>query len=123
MRRANPSEEVPIVLKAMRCLQLCVALLIVLVASISALALDADDWDWNDLVGYAIAGVTKYSGTFTGCEPGKRIVLDNGWVFEFTRYKYYYAYYPRVVVFVRVGDTALGPDYRLLINAELFDAR
>ena len=123
VRRANPCEEVPTVPKARRCLQWCIALSLVLVAGVSALALDADDWEWNELVGYAIVSVTRHSGEFTGSEAGKRIVLDNGWVFEFTRYRYYYAYYPRVVVFVKVDDTALGPEYRLLINTELFDAR
>ena len=107
--------------RANLCLALALALM--LLAGGVALAMDADDWEWHDLVGYAVVGISRYSGEFTGSQSGKVIVLDNGWVFEFTRFRYHYAYNPQVVVFVKVDPATFGPKYRLLIDSELFDAR
>jgi hypothetical protein len=81
-------------------------------------ALDAGDFD--DLQGYTVLKCTHATGTIEGADFDKLIKLDNGMIFEFHSYSYFYAYHPDVVVFAK--DTVFQNKsftlYKLVIGDE-----
>lgn len=77
-------------------------LLLILMASMFCFvgkvkAIDASDFD--DLVGYTVIMCTHASGELEGVDFDKVVKMDNGIVFEFHDYSYFYAYRPEVVIF------------------------
>ena len=62
-----------------------------------AKAIDAGEFD--DLVGYTVVACTHAAGELEGADFDKLVKLDNGMIFEFQTYSYFYAYRPDVVVF------------------------
>jgi hypothetical protein len=94
---------------------------IVLVASTSAKAIDASDFD--DLVGYTIVAVTQVNDEFEGCDHDKRIRFDNGWTLTCSEYSYSYAYRPDAVIFAK-SFPYRGTTYwmlKALIDDEFYD--
>jgi hypothetical protein len=81
-------------------------------------AIDAGQFD--ELVGYTVAICTHAAGELEGADFDKLIKLDNGMVFEFHSYSYFYAYHPDVVVFQKTveyqGKTVTL--YKLVIGDE-----
>lgn len=63
---------------------------------------------------------TNASGELEGADFDKIVKLDNGMIFEFHTYSYFYAYHPDVVVFaksVQYGGKSVIV-YKLLIEDE-----
>ncbi|WP_161883983.1 hypothetical protein [Deinococcus alpinitundrae] len=52
-----------------------------------------------ELDGYTQITTTYITGTFEGADYGKLVKLDNGMIFEFNQYGYFYAYHPKVAVY------------------------
>lgn len=100
-------------------------LIISLACATVARALDADDFE--DLVGYTVVACTHATGEMEGVDFDKVVKLDNGMVFEFQTYSYFYAYRPEVVVFASSlqHDGKSVTFYKLLIGEEdeVFDVR
>jgi hypothetical protein len=76
--------------------------LIVLSCAPLVKAVDADDFD--ELLGYTVVACTHASGELEGADFDKVVKLDNGMVFEFQSYSYFYAYRPAVVVFAKTVE-------------------
>ena len=68
----------------------------------TAKAIDASQF--NELLGYTIVACTNASGEVEGADFDKLIKLDNGMVFEFETYDYFYAYRPDVVVLAKTFE-------------------
>jgi hypothetical protein len=88
-------------------------------------AIDADQFD--ELEGYTVIACTHATGELEGADFDKLVKLDNGMIFEFQTYSYFYAYHPAVVVF---ADSVLYQNksvtlYKLVIGDEdeIFDVR
>jgi hypothetical protein len=75
------------------------ALLLAIVISCipSAKAIDASQFD--ELVGYTVVACTHAIGELEGADFDKLVKLDNGMIFDFHTYSYFYAYRPDVVIF------------------------
>jgi len=74
-----------------------------------------------DLKGYTIVAATNVTGDFDGADSGKVVKLDNGMIFEFQSYDYFYEYSPDVIVFAKSVVLPSGRpvvDYRLVISDE-----
>jgi hypothetical protein len=88
-----------------------------------ARAIDADQFD--ELEGYTVIACTHAAGELEGADFDKLVKLDNGMIFEFQTYSYFYDYRPAVVVFGRTlqyqGKSLTL--YKLLIGDEdeIFD--
>ena len=86
-------------------------------------AIDASDL--RQLLGYSVVACTNATGEVEGADFDKLIKLDNGMVYEFETYDYFYAYRPDVVVFAKTvqyqGKTVTL--YKLVIGdeGEVFD--
>lgn len=86
-------------------------------------AIDAGQFE--ELLGYTVLACTNASGELEGADYDKVVKLDNGMIFEFHTYSYFYDYSPDVVVFakpVEVGGRSVTL-YKLLIADEddIFD--
>jgi hypothetical protein len=84
-----------------------------------ATAIDASRF--HELVGYTVLTCTNAAGEVEGADFDKLIKLDNGMVFEFETYDYFYAYHPDVVVFAKTVQTSQGKSvtlYKLVIEDE-----
>jgi hypothetical protein len=80
----------------------------------------------GSLVGYTVVASTNASGELEGADFDKLVKLDNGMVFEFQTYDYFYAYRPDVIVFAKTIALPTGKSftsYRLIIEDEdeIFD--
>jgi len=76
--------------------------------------------EFHEVLGYTVVVCTNASGTLEGADHGKVVKLDNGMIFEFQTYSYFYAYHPDVVVFaksVQYGGKSIIL-YKLLIEDE-----
>ena len=62
-----------------------------------ARAIDASSL--RELVGYTVVECTNAKGELEGADYDKLVKLDNGMIFEFHTYSYFYAYRPDVVIF------------------------
>jgi hypothetical protein len=62
-------------------------------------AIDADQFD--ELEGYTVMACTHATGELEGADFDKLVKLDNGMIFEFQTYSYFYDYRPAVVVFAK----------------------
>lgn len=69
----------------------------VLLCTSCAGAIDASNF--RELVGYTVAECTNAAGELEGADFDKLVKLDNGMIFEFHTYSYFYAYRPDVVIF------------------------
>jgi hypothetical protein len=56
---------------------------------------------FDGLVGYTVIACTHATGELEGADYDKLVKLDNGMIFEFNTYSYFYAYRPDVVVFAK----------------------
>lgn len=95
-----------------------VAVAVLLFASVMARAIDASEL--SALLGYTVVACTNASGELEGADFDKLVKLDNGMVFEFQTYSYFYAYRPDVVVFAKNVESQ-GRSltiYRLVIGDE-----
>lgn len=83
-----------------------------------AVAINADQFD--ELLGYTVAACTHAAGMLEGADFDKLVKLDNGMVFEFHTYSYFYAYRPDVVVFEKTVQYQGKPLtlYKLVIGDE-----
>jgi len=52
-----------------------------------------------ELDGYTQITTSYVTGVFEGADYGKLVKLDNGMIFEFNQYGYFYAYHPKVAVY------------------------
>ena len=88
-------------------------------------AIDASEF--HEILGYTVLAYTNASGELEGADYDKLVKLDNGMVFEFQTYSYFYAYHPDVVVFAKTVqyDGKSVTLYKLLIEDEdeVFDVR
>ncbi len=57
--------------------------------------------NFSELVGYTVVACTNATGELEGADFDKLVKLDNGMIFEFHTYSYFYAYHPDVVIFSR----------------------
>jgi hypothetical protein len=99
---------------------------VVLAIGLSPLCQAVSASDLSGLVGYTVVASTNASGELEGADYDKIVKLDNGMVFEFQTYDYFYAYRPDVIVFSKSVSLASGKpfaDYKLIIEdeAEVFD--
>jgi hypothetical protein len=62
-------------------------------------AIDADQFD--ELEGYTVMACTHATGELQGADFDKLVKLDNGMIFDFQTYSYFYDYRPAVVVFAK----------------------
>lgn len=72
-------------------------------------------------VGYTIVASTSASGELEGADFDKLVKLDNGMIFEFQTYNYFYVYHPDVIVFTKNITSPSGKsstDYKLIIEDE-----
>lgn len=77
--------------------------------------------DLGSLMGYTIVASTNAAGELDGADYDKVVKLDNGMVFEFQTYDYFYAYRPDVIVFAKTFALPSGKsftDYKLIIEDE-----
>lgn len=86
-------------------------------------AVDVSNFD--DLVGYTVVAATHAVGEVEGADYDKPIKLDNGMIFEFQTYSYFYEYRPVVAILskeTQYGDKSVTL-YKLLIadEDEVFD--
>ena len=90
----------------------------VLFACTSAGAIDASNF--RELVGYTVVECTNAAGELEGADYDKLVKLDNGMIFEFHTYSYFYAYRPDVVIFSKPGPVPEQVDhsYKLIIEDE-----
>jgi hypothetical protein len=58
----------------------------------------------RELLGYTVVACTNAAGELEGADFDKLVKLDNGMVFEFHTYSYFYAYRPDVVVFSKTVE-------------------
>jgi hypothetical protein len=65
-------------------------------------ALDTSEFD--NLVGYTVVACTHAAGEMEGADFDKLVKLDNGMIFEFHSYSYFYAYRPDVAVLEKSVD-------------------
>jgi hypothetical protein len=75
----------------------------------------------GELVGYTVFASTNATGELEGADYDKVVKLDNGMIFEFETYDYFYAYHPDVIVFAKKitlpnGNTVTS--YKLVIEDE-----
>lgn len=101
-------------------------ILLALVASVSLAwfspqchAIDASTL--GQLEGYTIVAVTNTTGDFEGADFDKVVKLDNGMIFEFHEYDYFYESRPDVIVFAKALTLPTGTtitDYKLVISDE-----
>jgi hypothetical protein len=94
---------------------------LVLAIGLSAVCYAVSASDLAGLVGYTIVASTNASGELEGADFDKLVRLDNGMVFEFQTYDYFYAYRPDVVVFAKDLQLPSGKsfrDYKLVIEDE-----
>lgn len=128
-QRALPPKGEEVTMKSKSLYIFYISILIICIGS-NAFAFDASDFD--GVKGYTVVDVTHASGTFEGADYDKLIELDNGMVFRFSEYKYFYAYRPYVVVFGKYYDlnevkqfypeaTTSFTSYKLLINDNFYD--
>jgi hypothetical protein len=85
----------------------------------SSYGLDASNL--GQLVGYTIVASTNTTGNFEGADFDKVVKLDNGMIFEFHEYDYFYEYRPDVIVFAKAITLPSGrtfTDYKLVISDE-----
>ena len=80
----------------MKKIALLLAITIALCTS-NASAIDASEFD--ELVGYTVVACTHAAGELEGVDFDKLVKLDNGMIFEFHTYSYFYSYHPDVVIF------------------------
>jgi hypothetical protein len=85
----------------MRKIALLLPLLLFYCAPIAG-AIDADQFD--ELVGYTVVTCTHVTGELEGADFDKPVKLDNGMVFEFHTYSYFYYYRPSVVLFAKTME-------------------
>jgi hypothetical protein len=74
----------------------------------------------SELLGYTVIACTNASGELEGADFDKLVKLDNGMVFEFQTYSYFYSYHPDVVVFAKTVEYQ-GRSvtlYKMLIGGE-----
>ena len=55
----------------------------------------------SELVGYTVVATSNVVGDFEGADFDKPVKLDNGMIFEFHTYSYFYEYRPDVIVFAK----------------------
>ncbi len=95
-------------------------LLIFFVLSCAPLTNAINASDFHEVLGYTVLACTNASGELEGADFDKIVKLDNGMIFEFHTYSYFYAYHPDVVVFaksVQYGGKSVIV-YKLLIEDE-----
>lgn len=93
---------------------------------LSAKSYGIDSSSLSELVGYTIVASTNATGEFEGADFDKLVKLDNGMIFEFHEYDYFYEYNPDVIVFAKnitLPDGRTFTDYKLVISDddEVFD--
>jgi len=76
--------------------------------------------NFGELVGYTVVACTNATGELEGVDFDQLVKLDNGMIFEFHTYSYFYAYSPDVVIFSKTvqyqGKSVTL--YKLLIDDE-----
>ena len=86
-------------------------------------AIDASQF--HELLGYTVVACTNATGELEGADYDKPVRLDNGMIFEFQTYSYFYSYHPDVVVFAKdvTVDGKPVTIYKLLIEDQddIFD--
>ena len=94
------------------------AIVLALLSAPRASAVDASTF--NELLGYTVAACTNAAGELEGADFDKLVKLDNGMIFEFHTYDYFYAYRPEVVVLTKTVhlDTKTVTLYKLIIGDE-----
>jgi hypothetical protein len=80
----------------------------------------------GELQGYTIVAATHSTGELEGADFDKLVKLDNGMIFEFQSYDYFYEYRPDVIVFAKSTVLLSGKaftSYKLVIadEDEVFD--
>jgi hypothetical protein len=102
----------------MKIVTLVGAFLLSIVVTSRAVAIDASQFE--ELEGYTVLRVTHASGEVEGADFDKLIKLDNGMIFEFHTYSYFYAYRPYVAIFSKevVYQGKSVTLYKLLIGDE-----
>jgi len=93
----------------------------VLAIGLSSLCHGISASNLGGLVGYTVVASTNASGELEGADFDKLVKLDNGMVFEFQTYDYFYAYRPNVIVFAKTFTLSSGKsftDYKLIIEDE-----
>ncbi len=93
-------------------------ILLVLLCTPMASAIGVGDFD--ELLGYTVIACTHASGELEGADFDKLVKLDNGMIFEFRTYSYFYEYDPDVVVFAKTVEynRKTVTLYKLLIGDE-----
>ena len=97
----------------------CVAFFGLALLPLSSYGLDASNL--SQLVGYTIVAATNTTGEFDGADYDKVVKLDNGMIFEFHEYDYFYEYRPDVIIFAKTVTLSSGrtfTDYKLVISDE-----
>jgi hypothetical protein len=92
-----------------------------LAIGLSPLCYAIDASTLGELVGYTVVASTNASGTLEGADFDKLVKLDNGMIFEFQSYDYFYEYHPDVIVFAKTMTPPSGKSftsYKLVIGDE-----
>ena len=98
-----------------------VILLLLMLIGLSAPEMNAiDAGQFDALMGYTVVACTHATGEVEGADFDKLIKLDNGMVFEFETYDYFYAYHPQVAVLSKTVQFQGKPltVYKLIIGDE-----
>jgi len=94
---------------------------LVVVIGFSPLCYGIDAATLSELEGYTIVASTNATGELEGADIGKLVKLNNGMIFEFQSYDYFYEYQPEVIVFAKALTLPTGKaiiDYKLVISDE-----
>jgi hypothetical protein len=89
------------------------------VAMLTTIAHAIEPSELAQLVGYTIIDSSSVTGDFEGADFDKVVKLDNGMIFEFQSYDYFYAFRPEVVIFAKKVTLSTGKDfinYKLVIE-------
>jgi len=91
------------------------------IASQAASSLSAQSISTSEsVVGYTVLTTTNITGETEGADYDKLVKLDNGMIFEWNTYDYFYAYHPEVAVFAK-SVTVNGKSfivYKLVVEDE-----
>lgn len=107
-------------------------ILLILIATFHLSAVAMDDYDQQQLMGYALIAESSVVGDFEGADFDKLVELDNGMIFRFTSYHYHYSYRPSAYVYAYHASVdevrKVVPDatsdltvYKLVIDDDLYD--
>jgi hypothetical protein len=103
-----------------------ILVVLVLAIGLSPLCYAIDTSTLGELVGYTVVASTNATGELEGADFDKLVKLDNGMIFEFQSYDYFYEYSPDVIVFAKTLTLPSGKpftSYKLVIadEDEVFD--